>query len=168
MAVCWSLSCCDVKPTLRQYRFSAVRQAGCSRGQAVLSERIAFPEPPYATGVHCGLPANGAVLEQHRGTGPSSDQAASASEPSGFDPLGGAWRTIQGYEAMLAIGQAQARRIGVGQVARRLDFIARRSPSVLKPDLLPSDLFPCGGSVSRCRLWKSREHPAMLIANSIA
>ena len=42
----------------------------------------------------------------------------------GFRSFWGAWRTIQGYEAMHAIRKGQARRIGVGQVGRRLDFIA--------------------------------------------
>jgi IS6 family transposase len=42
----------------------------------------------------------------------------------GFRSFWGAWRTIQGYEAMHAIRKGQARRIGVGQVERRLDFIA--------------------------------------------
>ena len=42
----------------------------------------------------------------------------------GFRSFWGAWRTIQGYEAMHAIRKGQARRIGVGEVERRLDFIA--------------------------------------------
>src|SRR5450631_4373871 len=42
----------------------------------------------------------------------------------GFRSFWGAWRTIQGYEAMHAIRKGQARRIGVGQVERRLDFVA--------------------------------------------
>jgi transposase, IS6 family len=41
-----------------------------------------------------------------------------------FDPFWGAWRTIHGYEAVHAIRKGQARRIGVGPVDRRLDFIA--------------------------------------------
>ena len=42
----------------------------------------------------------------------------------GFRSFWGAWRTIQGYEAMHAIRKGQARRVGIGQVERRLDFIA--------------------------------------------
>jgi hypothetical protein len=42
-----------------------------------------------------------------------------------FDPFGEPG-TIQRYEAMHAIRKGQARRIGVGQVERRLDFIAGR------------------------------------------
>ena len=34
--------------------FLLVRQAGCSRRQAVLSEGIGFTEPPHATGDQCG------------------------------------------------------------------------------------------------------------------
>jgi transposase, IS6 family len=41
----------------------------------------------------------------------------------GFRSFWGAWRTIQGYEAMHAIRKGQVRRVGIGQVGRRLDFI---------------------------------------------
>jgi hypothetical protein len=35
-------------------RFSTVRQAGCSRRQAVLSEGVEVTEPSHATGDQCG------------------------------------------------------------------------------------------------------------------
>ena len=67
--------------------------------------------------------AASAVREQYSGTGPSSDQAASAGEPR-LSVLLGSLADDPGYEAMHAIRKGQARRIGVGQVERRLDFIA--------------------------------------------
>jgi DDE domain len=42
----------------------------------------------------------------------------------GFRFFWAVWRTIQGYEAVQAIRKGQARRVGVGEVGRRLDFIA--------------------------------------------
>ena len=42
----------------------------------------------------------------------------------GFRSFWGAWRTIQGYEAVHAIRKGQARWVGVGQVGRHLQFIA--------------------------------------------
>jgi IS6 family transposase len=42
----------------------------------------------------------------------------------GFRSFWGAYRTIQGYEAVHAIRKGQARWVGVGQVVRQLHFIA--------------------------------------------
>jgi transposase-like protein len=42
----------------------------------------------------------------------------------GFRSFWGAYRTIQGYEAVHAIRKGQARWVGVGQIVRQLHFIA--------------------------------------------
>ena len=42
----------------------------------------------------------------------------------GFRSFCGAYRTIQGYEAVHAIRKGQARWVGVGQIVRQLHFIA--------------------------------------------
>ena len=42
----------------------------------------------------------------------------------GFRSFWGAYRTIQGYEAVHAIRKGQARWVGVGQIVRQLRFIA--------------------------------------------
>jgi transposase, IS6 family len=43
----------------------------------------------------------------------------------GFRSFWGAYRTIQGYEAMHAIRKGQARWVGAGQIVRQLHFIAK-------------------------------------------
>jgi transposase-like protein len=42
----------------------------------------------------------------------------------GFRSFWGAYRTIQGFEAVHAIRKGQARWVGVGQIVRQLHFIA--------------------------------------------
>lgn len=49
----------------------------------------------------------------------------------GFRSFWGAYRTIQGYEAVHAIRKGQARWVGVGQIVRQLYFIAGLFQSAL-------------------------------------
>jgi len=65
----------------------------------------------------------GAIFEQYPGTGSSSHQTKSESQPS-FRSFWGAWRTIAGYEAVNMIRRGQARWVGKGEVVRQLCLIA--------------------------------------------
>jgi transposase, IS6 family len=118
---------------------------GCSRRQAVLSEGIAFTEPPHPRVINVDKnPSYPPVVEQLKSEGTlrrrcqlrpvqylnnivEQDHRAikrRVRASQGFRSFWGAWRTIQGYEAMHAIRKGQARRIGFGQIERRLDFVA--------------------------------------------
>jgi IS6 family transposase len=129
----------------RQHRFSALRPARCGSRQAILSKGIVRIEPPTPRVINVDRnPSYPPVVEALKSEGTlqrrcrlrpvqylnnilEQDHRAikrRVRASQGFRSFWGAYRTIQGYEAVHAIRKGQARWVGVGQIVHQLHFIA--------------------------------------------